>query len=468
VKTYRQLFAVGEFRVLFLSQCLTLAAHSVASLALGTITFEATGSPVLTALSMFGGPLVRLLGTAFLGAIADIIRPRTALMVVAVAGLTADVLQAIPGLPWGWRFLLLALPWLVMSATGGSMIALVSDILPPDAFILGRSTINIAVGVMQIVGYGLGGLLLLRFTTTELFLGAAAARLVTLVLVRLGLRDHPPRVNGAKVVGRTREVNRRLLGSPVVRPVLLTLWVPNGLVVGCEALFVPYAGERAGYLFAASASGMLLGDIVVGRFVPESVRDRLVEPLRLLLAVPYLGFVLVPTLPGAMVLGFVASAGFAASLPLQERLVRHTAGEARGQVFGLNSTGLMVGQAIGAVMGGFVAQALGPGLEGTGQAMAVMAALSLAATLALTPGLRRSRPGADGPHHNSAAARSGGPEPADSHHNSAAARSGGPEPADSHHNSAAAQLGRPGSPTRNGNEELVQLRGCTSDHDVQL
>ena len=394
VKTYRQLFAVGEFRVLFLSQCLTLAAHSVASLALGTITYQATGSPVLTALSMFGGPLVRLVGTTFLGAFADIIRPRTALLVVALAGLTADLLQAIPGLPWGWRFVLLAIPWLVMSATGGSMIALMSDILPADAFVLGRSTINIAVGVMQIVGYGLGGILLLHFTTTQLFLGAAVASLVTLVMVRFGLRDHPPRVTGAKVVGRTREVNRRLLGSRVLRPVFLTLWVPNGLVVGCEALFVPYAGERAGYLFAAAAAGMLIGDIVVGRFVSESVREHLIEPLRVLLAVPYLGFLFVPSLPVAMTLGFLASAGFAASLPLQERLVQHTGGEVRGQVFGLNSTGLMVGQAVGAFLGGLVAQSLGPGHEDVARAMAVMAALSLVTTIALTPGLRRSRPAA--------------------------------------------------------------------------
>ena len=97
------------------------------------------------------------------------------------------------------RFGLLALPWLVMSATAGSMIALMSDILPKNAFILGRSTINIAVGVMQVVGYGLGGLLLLRFTTTELFLGAASASAVTLVIVRLGLG---PRASGRRRRGR--------------------------------------------------------------------------------------------------------------------------------------------------------------------------------------------------------------------------------------------------------------------------
>lgn len=394
VRTYRQLFAISEFRVLFVSQCLTIAAHSVASLALGTITYTATGSPVLTALAMFGGPLVRLVGTTFFGAVADTIRPRVALLVVAVAGLVADLLQAIPSLPWGARFAVLAIPWLVMSATGGSMIALISDIVPKDGFILARSTINIAVGVMQIVGFGLGGLLLLRFTVTELFLGAAAASLVGLVLVRLGISDHPPRVTGTAVVKRTREVNRRLLGSPVVRPIYLCLWVPNGLVVGCEALYVPFAGERAGYLFAAGAAGMLLGDVIVGRFLPVALRDKLIEPLRLLLAVPYLAMWFVPGTGYAAGLACVASAGFAASLPLQERLVTHTDPAARGQVFGLNSTGLMVGQAVGAVLGGTVAQLLGPDQADVAHAMAIMAAASLVVTVLLTPGLRRSRPAA--------------------------------------------------------------------------
>ena len=169
--------------------------------------------------------------------------------------------------------------------------------------------------------------------------------------------------------------------------------VPNGLIVGCEALFVPFAGERAGYLFAVSAAGMLTGDVVVGRFVPTARRDKLIGPLRFLLAVPYLGFLLVPALPYAAALAFVASAGYAASLPLQERLVTHTDGEMRGQVFGLQSTGLMVGQALGALLGGLAAAALGVGPDAAAQAMALMALASLVVSLALIPGLRRSRLG---------------------------------------------------------------------------
>jgi len=89
----------------------------------------------------------------------------------------------------------------------------------------------------------------------------------------------------------------------------------------------------------------------------------------------------------ALVLGFVASAGHSASLPLQERLVGATEPELRGQAFGLYSTGLMVGQAIGAAVGGVLATRLG-----APHAIGTLAVASLCITVALEPGLRRSAP----------------------------------------------------------------------------
>ena len=269
-----------------------------------------------------------------------------------------NAMQAIPGLTWEARFVVLVLPWVLLSATGGSLMALVSEILPEGAFVFGRSTLNIAVGVMQIAGYGAAGLLLLAFDTGQLFAGAAAAGVLTVLLVRFGLEDRAPRATGT-AVSRSRAVNRLVLGSPVIRPVYLALWVPNGLVVGCEALFVPYGGDQAGFLFSSAAAGMLVGDIGMGRFVPTHLRDRLVEPARLLLAAPYLAFFLHPGLPAACALSLAASVGYCASLPLQERLLTRTAPHIRGHVLGLNSLGMTSMQGLGALVAGAVATLLG-------------------------------------------------------------------------------------------------------------
>lgn len=391
MRTYRSLFGLREFRALFAAQCLTVGAASVGSLALGTIIYASTGSPVLSALAMFGGPLIRLAATWFLASAADLLRPRQALTALAVVTAAADGLQAVPGLAWGLRFVLLAFPWIVMSAAGGSMIALVSDIVPRESFVLARATMNIAVGVTQIAGYGLGGLLLLSLRTSQLFVCAAGAGAVALLVIRSGVGDHPPRAAGP-AIRRSRAVNRQLLWSPVLRPVLLALWLPNGLIVGCEAMFVPFAGRQAGYLFCATAAGMLLGDVIVGRFVDQRAGDRLIGPLYLLLAAPYLVFLTDPAVPVAAAAGFAASIGYSASLPLQERLVAQTDPAVRGQVLGLSGTGMMAMQGAGAALAGALAQALGATAHSAATAAGVMAATSLAVTASLASGLRRSRP----------------------------------------------------------------------------
>jgi hypothetical protein len=396
VPTYRSLLAIREFRVLFLNRCVVVISVAASGLALATITYQATRSAVLSGLSMFGGPLVSLVVSQLLLASSDRVRPRTAMVSQMAAALACDALQLVPGTPWQARFGLLAVPYAALGMFGGTRWVLIREIVPAGSYILARSLMNLADGGMQVVGYGAGGLALVWLSPRGLFAVAALADLVSLVGVRSGLRDRPARpgraTGGRAVVRRTAAVNRRLLGSPVTRPLYIALWVPNGLVVGCESLFVPYGhaapgghGSLAGWLFASTAAGMMAGDLAVGRFVPPQWRDRLIEPLRLLLATPYLLFFLHPPPAVAVPLGFGAAAGYAASLPLQDRLIRHTDDAIGGQVLGLHVNGVMIGQAIGALVAGAVASVLSPAA-----AMGTMAAASTAVTFLLVPGLRRS------------------------------------------------------------------------------
>jgi predicted MFS family arabinose efflux permease len=162
--------------------------------------------------------------------------------------------------------------------------------------------------------------------------------------------------------------------------------VPNGLIVGCESLFVPYAPRHAGLLFAFAALGMLIGDTLTGRFIPDRWRARLSAPLRLLLAAPYLVFALQPGLPIAVTAIVLASVGYSASLLLQQRLMALTPDELSGHALGLHSSGMLAMQGAGAAVAGVVAERTSPGT-----AMAVIAVISVAVTLALAPGLRPDR-----------------------------------------------------------------------------
>ncbi|WBB68434.1 MFS transporter [Micromonospora sp. WMMD812] len=393
MRTYSDLFAVHEFRNLFLANCAGIAAHTTSSLALGSLTYAATGSALLTALSMFGAPLASVLGSLTLLSAADSLPPRRALTLAALVALAGAALQVVPGLPLGVRFAVILLVAYAGSVTGGARWALINDILPAGAYVLGRSTMNVSVGVMQIAGFGAGGLLLVWLSPYQVFLVATVLRAVAVAVTWFGLRERPARTGQPTSTARTLRINRELWADPGRRSLYLNLWLPSGLVVGCEALFLPYAGDRAGFLFAAGALGMLAGDVLVGRFLSPVARQRCVLPLRLLLPVPYLAFLLGPGLPLAMLLALVASFGFAVSLPLQEQLIAHSPPDASGQVLGLQQNGMLTGQAVFAALAGAVAD-----LMPTHRAVAVLAGLSLVTTLLLTRGLRHTRP-APAPAH---------------------------------------------------------------------
>ncbi|MEO3930073.1 MFS transporter [Micromonosporaceae bacterium B7E4] len=383
MRTYRQLFRIPEFRPLFLAISAQVAAGTVNGLALGTLVYSATGSPLLAALSLFGPSFAQVVGATTLLSVADRVPPRAALVGVKLFLGASTLVMALPGMPIWAMFVVIGLMGLAGSMGGGVRWGLLGEILPDGGYLLGRSVMNMSVGAMQVSGFALGGALLTVATPRQVLLIGAGLYLSAALVARFGLTRRPPRAVGRPSVRRTWQVNTRLWATPARRYVYLALWLPNGLVVGCEALFIPYAPESAGVLFVAGALGMLAGDTVVGRFVPARWRQRLVTPLQLSLGVPYLLFALPIPLPVAALAVAVASAGFGGGVLLQQRLVDLTPAQMRGQALGLHSSGMLTMQAVAATLAGTVAQYLP-----VGAAMTVMATLSLLVTLLLRPGLR--------------------------------------------------------------------------------
>lgn len=260
---------------------------------------------------------------------------------------------------------------------------LLNEILPRDGYLLGRSVVNMSSGAMQITGFAVGGVLVSALSPRGTLLVAAGAFVVGAAVARAGLGARAPRVAGRPSVAETWRVNGLLWSSRHRRILYLALWLPNGLVVGAESQFVPYNPGRAGLLLALAALGMLIGDVLAGRVLSPAWRARLGVPLLLLLAVPYLVFVLRPPTVVAAVAVTVASAGFAASLVQQERLMAHTPDELSGQALGLHTSGMLTMQGVAAALAGGIAELTSPAT-----AMTAMGTLSIAATLALAPGLR--------------------------------------------------------------------------------
>jgi predicted MFS family arabinose efflux permease len=392
---YLGLFRHREFRALWTGSALGVAAATMASLGLGTLIYAQTGSPLLAAATMFGPSLVQLVGASTLMSAADTLHPRHALTVVSIATTVGLILQAtLPLAPWARLMVALAGAF-VLSIGGGLRWGLLAEVLPFDQYALARSAMNISVGVMQVLGFAIGGSLLHLLGVEQVLWVAVALAALAAPITWTGVEDRRPRRPGRTGLAETWRGNRLLLTVPSTRPLLVALTIPNGLVAGCEALFVPYAGDAAAALFVAAAAGMLIGDVLVGRVLNPERRRASARWLRWWLALPFLLFIFGPGRPVAALLAGCACLGYAATLAQQELLVELTPAHLSGQVLGAESAARATCQGLGALLGGAIAEVIQPG-----HAITVLAVVSLLVCAALTrPLARATQPRPERFHH---------------------------------------------------------------------
>ncbi|MCY0936913.1 MFS transporter [Streptomyces sp. H34-S4] len=339
--SYRALLRNREFAGLYASFTLTVAASTLSGFALSTLVHDQTHSPFLTAVSMYGATFAAVLGALTLMSVADGRRPRRTILVLQCLSLVGVAAQAIPGLPLAARFGLLLLLGFFQSLGTGTRLGLLAEVVPTTAYALARSLMNITSGGMAILGYAIGAVLLRYLSAQDVFIVNAVLTGLGLAVVTTTVREHSIRLTRRPGLRQTWATNTALFSHPGQRALLLNLWVPNGLIVGCEALFLSYGPDHAGALLAAGSAGMPLGDLTVGRLLTADQRRRYAFALRLLLAAPYLLFAIHPPMLVLAAAVFAASAGFAATLPLQEQLLKLPPGPVLGQVQGVESAGRM-------------------------------------------------------------------------------------------------------------------------------
>src|ERR1700722_9579354 len=153
MRTYRELFSVPQFRPLFAVACGQTAASTLQGLALSTLVYAATKSPLLSALAMFGSSFAQVIGAATLLSVADRVPPRAALICTGVVFTGGVLLLTAPGVPVYGLLLITLVTGLASSAAGGVQWGLLSEILPDSAYMFGRSVFNMSVGIMQIAGF---------------------------------------------------------------------------------------------------------------------------------------------------------------------------------------------------------------------------------------------------------------------------------------------------------------------------
>jgi MFS family permease len=390
---YGDAFASREFRALFGAQLVSISGSSIAAVALTVLVYARTASPVLASLTFALSFLPYVIGGGLLSGVVDRVRPRR---LVSTCDLAAGVLTAamvLPGMPVPGLLALVLVVGTLSSVASGARATLVRATVPEEAYVPARSLMRIAAQCAQLGGNGLGGLFVLALAPRGTLVLDAASYGLSALAVRFAVGDHAI-VGGpgdGSLLRDSLRGAREIFRLPELRRLLLLGWLAPMFAVAPEAVAAPYVADHhgsaalVGWWLVALPVGVIAGDVAGVRFLSPLQRSRLMAPFAAAGFLPYLVFVLDPSIPLALPLLVAAGACGLYLLGLDGRVRDVVPPHLFARTMTLNMAGLMTLQGLGFVLAGAVAQAVG-----AATAIVVAGACGLAVTtLLLRPELTR-------------------------------------------------------------------------------
>ncbi|MFE2474739.1 MFS transporter [Streptomyces sp. NPDC059389] len=360
---YRSAFRVREFRPVFAAHLLSVLGIVVAEIALTVLVFRATGSPLMSALTFALGFLPYALGGTLLAGIADRRPARRVLVGCDLVCAACAAAMVLPGTPVAALLVLRCAMAFVAPLFQGTRNASLADILGSgDVYVLGRSLMRMVSQSAQLIGFGLGGLLLTVLAPRAAIALTAAGFLCSALLLRFGTAARPARA----AAGRTSPLAgmRAVLGDRRLRALTLLFWLPPVFAIAPEALLVPYAdgigaGTAAlGVMMCALPVGTIAGELWAGSVLGPRARSRLVAPLAAAGLLPLLVYAARPSVVAVLAALLLAGLAHAYTLGLDQWYVDAVPDGLRGRAMTLMSTGLMTLQGAGMALAGLAAEFL--------------------------------------------------------------------------------------------------------------
>lgn len=400
--TFRDVFAVREFRAMFAARLVSLLGDQAAAVALAVLLYQRSGSALIAALGYATAYLPWTIGGLLLGPLADRFPPRELMVGCDVARAVLIGLAAVPGMPAAVVALLVLVAAFLAPPFESAYATLQPRVLDGDRYAVALSVSNVVHQGAQLGGFLLGGALVVAITAQ----GALALNAVTFalsaLLLRRSLRRHLASAPVSPDGGASRIRVRALLADGVdgVRVVtadsrrygpLLLGAVGAAYVIVPEAIAPAYVHElgrgtaAVGVVMAAAAAGTAIGSLAFGRLLGPARRQQLMWPLALLGTLPLLGLAMRPGLVVGVLLFALAGSAGAFQVAANTAFVVAVPEAARGRAFGVAMTVMYGAQAAAIVTAGAVASRVAP--------HAVIAGAAVAGALALLALRRTVRPG---------------------------------------------------------------------------
>ena len=360
-------FANTEFRAIWATRGLSLLGDQLARVALAVLVFERTGSAALTGAAYAATFLPYLAGPSLAGT-ADR-RPRKSILVTLdVARAAAVGTMALPGMPLLWMCVLLALVTAASPVYDAARSAMLPEVLTDGLYPNGLAICSITTESAQVLGFAFGGLLVAALgARATLGLDALTFAGSALMLARW-IRPRPPaRAGGRGEGGHLRSTTRLILRGPRLRRLLALAWM-NAFWIVPEGLAAPYAHRlgggpiAVGLLLSALPLGCALGAVVLTSVTTQEQRLRLMMPMAIGAGVPLVACAANPGLAWSMVLWGLCGVGSAYNVAANAAFVEEVPNACRSQAIAIVTTGMVAGQGLAVLLGGFAASWVAPWL----------------------------------------------------------------------------------------------------------
>jgi predicted MFS family arabinose efflux permease len=391
---FRDVFAVAEFRALWLAQLLSVVGDQLARVALTVLVYDRTRSALLAAITFVVSIVPAFIGGVTLSWLADLYPRRRVMIACDIARAALVLVMAIPGMPLIALVALLFVVTLVGAPFTSARAAIYPDVLTGERYVMGTAVTLTTYQFALVLGFAAGGTLVgFLGIRTSLVIDAATfagSAIIVCAWVRsraapaaLGADRDPSRLAGI-VAGTRLVLARPALRWPLLFGLLAAFYTAPEGVAGPLAHDVGGGAAAVGIILAADALGQCAGAILLSRFVTPMTRLRVMGPLAVAACGTLVLFFARPGLTGCLLI--LIASGLCASYQLAANAAFVSAAppEQRSQAFGLAQGALSLGQGTAMILAGAAAQHHPPA-----RVIAVFGAVGALVALAIAIGWAR-------------------------------------------------------------------------------
>jgi MFS family permease len=386
--TFREIFAVPEFRALWTSYVLSALGDRLALVALSILVYQRTRSPLLAAVAYAAGTVPYVIGALFLSGFADRF-PRRQVMV------TCDLVRAVlvaamlvPGVPLGVLIALLYAVTTFQPPFDAARSAILRDVVQGERYALAAATLQSTFRVVIVAGAAVGGLTVALLGARPALGFNAATFVVSALVIQLGVHARPAAAkSGPGAPSALRQLGggvRVVFGDRALRILLMLGWlaafyeIPGGIAA-------PYAASlgggpvAAGLLIAAGQLGAAVMTPIFTRRVGPLTRLRWMGPMAVCACGTLAATIFRPGLAVSMAIFTLSGAFVMYQIAANTAFVERLPNEHRAQAFGLANAGMVFGQGAAFALAGAAAEVVPPAtVIALGGGLGALAACGLA------------------------------------------------------------------------------------------